>query len=95
MRAIRFLRSAERDIQTIGEFLGRETPGRADRAIEMLMRRAQILADFPDIGVAVDAGLRQMVFKDRWNTFVVRYRATDEAILITRIWHGRQNRPPR
>lgn len=95
MRTIRFLRSAERDIAIIGEFLGRETPGRAHRAIDMLTRRARILADFPDIGVAVDGNLRQMVFKDKWNTFVLRYHATDDAILITRIWHGRQNRPPR
>jgi plasmid stabilization system protein ParE len=95
MRRIVFLRSAERDIETIGEFLGAETPGRAHRAIEMLRRRSRILADFPDIGVAVSGGLRQMVFKDRWNTFVVRYRVTDDAILITRIWHGLQNRPPR
>lgn len=93
MRAIRFLRSAEQDIAVIGEYLGRETPGRAHRAIEMLGRRVRILADFPDIGVSVDGGLRQMVFKDKWNTFVVRYSASDDAVLITRVWHGRQNRP--
>lgn len=94
MRSILFLRSAERDIVLIGEFLSRETPGRAHRAVDMLIRRTRILADFPDIGVAAEAGLRQMVLKDRWNTFVVRYRVTETAILITRIWHGSQNRPP-
>ena len=93
MRAVRFLRSAERDIEEIAAFLGHETPGRADRALRMLMNRTGILADFPHLGVAVGAGVRQMVFKDRWNSFTVRYRATDRAILISRIWHGKQDRP--
>ena len=27
------------------------------------------------------------------STYVVRYRVTQEAVIITRIWHGRENRP--
>lgn len=95
MRPVRFLRSAEQDIERIAAFLGRETPGRADRAIETLVRRSRLLGDFPDIGVAVRGGLRQMVFKDRWDAFIVRYRVTENAILVTRLWHDRENRPPR
>jgi hypothetical protein len=45
------------------------------------------------MGVAVEGGLRQMVIRDRWNAFVVRDRIVDDVILVTRIWHGLQDRP--
>jgi plasmid stabilization system protein ParE len=45
------------------------------------------------MGAAVEGGLRQMVIRDRWNVFVVRYRTQNDAILITRIWHGLEDRP--
>lgn len=92
-RAIRFLKRAERDIETIGEFLGRDTPGRASRAVDMLVRRMRALPEFPEMGVSVGGGLRQMVFRDQWDVFVIRYRVDADAIVITRIWHGKQDRP--
>jgi plasmid stabilization system protein ParE len=54
-----------------------------------------ILAEFPGVGVAVRGGYRQHAVRFGKYGFVVRYRVTDDAILITRIWHGLQNRPPR
>jgi toxin ParE1/3/4 len=93
-RSVRYLRSAEADLERIGAFLNKETLGRAERAIDRLERGLTNLAAFPEMGVAVDGGLRQMVIRDRWNAFVVRYRFTDNAILVTRIWHGLENRPP-
>lgn len=92
-RRIEYLRSADADLERIAAFLGQETIGRAERAIDRLEKGLATLSAFPEMGVAVRGGLRQMVIRDRWNAFVVRYRFTDEAILITRIWHGLENRP--
>lgn len=92
-RTVRYLRSAEDDLQRIGAFLSSETQGRAERAIDRLERGLANLCAFPEMGVAVDGGLRQMVIRDPWNAFVVRYRVADDAILVTRIWHGLEERP--
>ncbi len=33
---------------------------------------------------------------DRFDRFrVVRYRVTPDTVVITRIWHGKERRPPR
>lgn len=92
-RRVVYLRSAEADLERIGAFLSKETLGRAERAIDRLERGLDVLSEFPEMGVAVRGDLRQMVIRDRWNAFVVRYRFTDEAILVTRIWHGLEDRP--
>lgn len=92
-RSVRYLRSAEADLERIVAFLSKETAGRAERAIDRLERGFENLSVFPEMGAAVEGGLRQMVIRDRWNVFVVRYRIQDDAILITRIWHGLENRP--
>ena len=92
-RSVRYLRSAEADIERITAFLSKETIGRAERAINRLEHGFENLSAFPEMGVAVAGGLRQMVIRDQWNAFVVRYRILDDAILITRIWHGLEDRP--
>lgn len=92
-RSVRYLSSAEDDLDRITAFLSKETHGRAERAIDRLERGLKNLADFPEMGVAVGDRLRQMVIRDRWNVFVVRYSFTDAAILVTRIWHGLEDRP--
>ncbi len=92
-RTERYLKSAEADLERIGAFLSKSSAGRAERAIDRLERGLKNLCDFPEMGVAVENGLRQMVIRDRWNAFVVRYRMTDHHILVTRIWHGMENRP--
>lgn len=92
-RRVVYLRSAEADLEIIAAFLSKETIGRAERAIDRLERGLATLCVFPEMAAAVDGGLRQMVIRDRWNAFVLRYRFTDDAILVTRIWHGLQDRP--
>ena len=85
-RGVRYLRSAEADLERIAAFLSKESQGRAERAIGRLEKGLANLRAFPEMGVAVSSGLRQMVIRDRWNAFVVRYRFTNDAILVTRIW---------
>jgi len=92
-RRVVYLRSAEADLEIISAFLSKESVGRAQRAIDRLKRGFATLSDFPEMGAAVKGGLRQMVIRDRWNSFVVRYSFTDHEIRVTRIWHGLQDRP--
>ena len=36
--------------------------------------------------------MRELVVKFGKSAYVVRYRVTDGAVIVLRIWHGRQNR---
>jgi plasmid stabilization system protein ParE len=92
-RSVVYLRSAQADLEVIAAFLNKETVGRAERAVARLERGLKTVSEFPEMGAAVRGGLRQMVFRDRWNSFVVRYSFTDDEIRVTRIWHGLQDRP--
>jgi len=51
------------------------------------------LADFPELGVSVGEGLRQLILRYGKSAYVVRYIVLENTIIITRIWHGRENRP--
>jgi plasmid stabilization system protein ParE len=90
------LPSAEKDLLRLVSSMGDPQSSRpARRALKRLRDSFAILAEFPGIGVAVRGDYRQHAVRFGKYGFVVRYRATHDAILITRIWHGRQNRPPR
>jgi plasmid stabilization system protein ParE len=45
------------------------------------------------MGKDVGDGVRQLVLRYGKSGYVIRYRVTDEAVIISRIWHGKENRP--
>lgn len=92
-RRIAFSRLAGADLDRLEAFLGAESRGRGERAIARLQRGIRQLADFPELGVAVDQGLRQLVLRYGKSGYIVRYRVVGDIILITRIWHGKEDRP--
>ena len=88
------LPEAEEDLARLVASLGdpRASPP-ARRALKRLRDAFLIVAEFPGIGVGLGGGFRQHTVTFGKYGFVMRYRVTDDAILITRLWHGRQNRP--
>ena len=42
---------------------------------------------------AASGALRETVVLYGKSSYLVRYRVTDDAVIITRIWHGKENRP--
>jgi plasmid stabilization system protein ParE len=51
------------------------------------------LSEQPFKGVERPSDMREIFVKFGKSAYVIRYRVTDDAVIITRIWHGRQNRP--
>ena len=43
-------------------------------------------------GVEREHGIRELYVKFGKSAYVIRYHVKDEAVVIVRIWHGRQNR---
>jgi plasmid stabilization system protein ParE len=60
--------------------------------IDRILKGVQGLAEFPELGVAVGEGFRQFILRYGKSGYIVRYRVLDEVVLITAIWHGRENR---
>ena len=60
----------------------------------LILSAIERLQDFPDRGLPTGDGIRQIVIKFGTSGYVIRYAIIPETedILITRIWHGREER---
>jgi toxin ParE1/3/4 len=88
-------RDAVDDIERLRDFLDRNNPDAARRALASIWAAIDRLQEFPDLGMSTeDAGIRQIVVRFGVSGYIVRYAVLreDGDILITRIWHGREAR---
>jgi plasmid stabilization system protein ParE len=46
----------------------------------------------PELGKEIGDGYRQLVLRHGKSGYVIHYRVLSDTILITRIWHGREER---
>ncbi|MBU6373560.1 MAG: type II toxin-antitoxin system RelE/ParE family toxin [Alphaproteobacteria bacterium] len=95
MRRLQMLRAAELDaLRLIDSLLLVGAEAAAARLLARLRDEIARIASAPDANPqGPDASLRQRVFRFGRSRYVIRYRVTDDAIVITRIWHGKQDRP--
>ncbi len=84
------MRSAEADLARLEAFIATES--RAERAVARILRGVSHLSQFPELGVALDKGFRQLFLKYGKSGYVVRYCVKGEEVIITRIWHGKEDR---
>ncbi len=89
----RFLPRADADLERVVDFSKALSPRAAQRARARIADALQLISEHPRIGVAVRGGLRQVVTRLGRNAYVIRYKLTDAEILVTRIWHGKEDRP--
>ncbi|MGH6951125.1 MAG: type II toxin-antitoxin system RelE/ParE family toxin [Vitreimonas sp.] len=92
MRRLAFSQHAEAHIQAFEQIFASETLGRAERAFTAFERGVRFLADFPELGVKLGEGFRQIAIPHCDGSYLVRYRVTDDAVIVTRIWHGKEER---
>jgi plasmid stabilization system protein ParE len=63
------------------------------RAVDTLFAAAQSLSDFPERGrPAARPGYRELVVPFGSGAYIIRYRIDTQrdAVVITRLWHGRE-----
>jgi plasmid stabilization system protein ParE len=92
-RRIVYSQRADADLARLEAFIAAESRRQATRAIARILRGLRNLQDFPELGKDIGDGFRQLVVRHGKGGYVIHYRVTDEAILITRIWHGKEDRP--
>lgn len=91
-RKIIYAQRADADLARLEAFIAAESRRQAARAISRILRGLQNLQHFPEMGKDIGDGFRQLVLRHGKSGYVIHYRVTDDAVVITRIWHGKENR---
>jgi plasmid stabilization system protein ParE len=93
MTALRWAPEAVQDLVRLREFLGHKNPGAAARAALRIQEAAAVLRDRPELGRAVeDEGFRDLVAPFGGGAYVLRYRIDEDAVVVVRVWHSKQER---
>lgn len=79
---------AVEDLKRLREFIAANNPPAASRVARELVRKIELLPEFPEMGSPVEMApdpnsIRDMVF----GRYVVRYSLHSSAVIILRIWH--------
>jgi plasmid stabilization system protein ParE len=93
-RRVELRPAARRDLDRLVSFLAALDERAADRRERWLRESLHALSRHPFIGrPGKHADLRAFTLKHGKSSYHIRYKVTAEAIIITRIWHGRESRP--
>ncbi|MFP3504828.1 type II toxin-antitoxin system RelE/ParE family toxin [Burkholderia sp. SIMBA_062] len=79
------------DIARLYDFLVVNSPTAAQRAAEVIMEAADLVAENPSIG-APRAEFREWPARFGRSSYVLRYAVLDDEVLVTRVWHSREFR---
>ena len=91
--AVRWLRSALRDLSRITAHIGRDNPRAAEALALSVQEKVTQLAKFPYLGRASEQqDIRELVVHE---SYLVSYRVRREAIEILQVWHTAQERQRR
>jgi addiction module RelE/StbE family toxin len=83
---------ALRELEAIGDYIGRESPHAATRVVNRILDRVDALTDQPETGrPGRIAGTRELVVTD--TPFVVPYRLHEDRIEILSVFHGARRWP--
>lgn len=89
---IQWTRSAASDLTRLHEYLQPVAPEVAARIVQRLARAPDRLRDHPQLGERLEAYGPREVRRIIVGDYELRYEVTSEAIIVLRIWHGRENR---
>lgn len=93
-RRVELRPAAGRDLDRLVSFLAKLDERAADRRERWLRESLRALGRHPFKGRPYKGRqtLRQFTLKQGKSSYLVRYEVTDEAVVITRIWHGKEER---
>lgn len=92
-RRVELHAAADRDLDRLAAFLVPMSERAARTRSRKIREKLRALADAPFVGrQGPEPSMRELVMRFGKSTYVARYRVTDEAIIILRIWHGLEDR---
>jgi len=87
-----YLSAAEADIRRLHAFLDEKNPAAAAEAVRTIERSAALLLTNPFMGKRIGNSWRQLVVRFGRGAYIMHYRVEEDLIVVTRIWHSRENR---
>jgi plasmid stabilization system protein ParE len=91
-RALIFSERALADIDRLKAFIAFDSANEAERAIIRIVAALDVLTLFPLSGIPVRGDIRRFVITHGRSAYIVRYRVTRDAIVVTRLWHALEKR---
>ena len=83
------------DLIRLRAFVAEKSPAAAAHIAAELITRIENLCAFPHLGRAVGEAPQPAVIRDMvFGSYVVRYSEHANALVVLRIWHHREDRPP-
>ncbi len=93
MKTLRWAPDAVRDLARLRDFLGSKNAAAAARAAERILQAAAMLRERPELGhVVEDEDWRELLAPAGRTAYVLRYRIDEDAVVIARVWHSREDR---
>jgi plasmid stabilization system protein ParE len=93
-REVRLRPAAERDLERLADFVERMDERAGLKRARALREAVRKLGAQPFLGrPGAKPGTRERMIRFGRSSYLIRYRVTDDAVTIIRIWHGRENRP--
>jgi plasmid stabilization system protein ParE len=68
------------------------SPTAAVRLIALLEESFESLAHFADRGRLIDDQIRELIVPFGSSSYVIRYEADTASVLVSRVWHGLEDR---
>lgn len=92
---LRWSAHALADLNRFAAFLRDRHPRMAKRIGPELLKRADMIADYPDLGRLIDVeGYRELSQSVLNAVYVFRYRCDEDGPVMLRVFHGREQRNP-
>jgi plasmid stabilization system protein ParE len=89
---LRYARRARTDIDGIHEYLAEYDRRAASAVVRRIRSASQLLAKYPGLGRATDM-VRVRVFPIVPFPYLIYYRATNDAVEVIHVRHGRRDMP--
>ncbi len=81
------------DLVRLRAFIAEKDPAAASRIAAELVARVENLRLFPHLGVEVEQAPQPGVVRDMvFGSYVVRYAAQSESVVVLRVWHHLEDR---
>ena len=93
MAEIELTRRALVDLHRLRDFLAGESPRAAGRAVTRILDGMRRLEKFPESAPRLEGtSVRELFLRFGHAGYVVRYLVDGERVIVTRIFHARENR---
>jgi len=91
---VNWTHTAKADLQSIWDYIARDSVFYADKFIDELLLSADILVDFPEVGRIIpeinDPNSREIIH----GSYRIMYNIRDEGVYVTQITHGARDFKP-